>query len=125
MAAATSTPFGPVEAWYWRDGDTLVPALRQRVREHQAGNAKASYVQLFASCDGSRELGRWMDAATTQASRVADAGDTQLEARVFDPIPVPSCATPAWSGTKPCNWRTPPIRTRCRCRSPWRVDAIC
>ena len=78
---------GPVEAWYWRDGDTLVPALRQRVREHQAGNAKASYVQLFASCDGSRELGRWMDAATTQASRVADAGDTQLEARVFDPDP--------------------------------------
>ncbi|MDX7777589.1 proprotein convertase P-domain-containing protein [Aeromonas hydrophila] len=78
---------GPVEAWYWRDGDTLVPALRQRVREHQAGNAKASYVQLFASCDGSRELGRWMDAATTQASRVADAGDIQLEARVFDPDP--------------------------------------
>lgn len=65
----------------------MVPALRQRVREHQAGNAKASYVQLFASCDGSRELGRWMDAATTRASRVADAGDTQLEARVFDPDP--------------------------------------
>ncbi|MGY3896468.1 proprotein convertase P-domain-containing protein [Aeromonas enterica] len=78
---------GPVEAWYWRDGDTLVPALRQRVREHQAGNAKASYVQLFASCDGSRELGRWMDAATTQPSRGADAGYTQLEARVFDPDP--------------------------------------
>ncbi|MDM5138548.1 proprotein convertase P-domain-containing protein [Aeromonas bestiarum] len=78
---------GAVEAWYWRDGDTLVPALRQRVREHQAGNAKASYVQLFASCDGSRELGRWMDAASTQASRAADAGDTQVEARVFDPDP--------------------------------------
>ncbi|HHQ4633046.1 TPA: proprotein convertase P-domain-containing protein, partial [Aeromonas hydrophila] len=78
---------GPVEAWYWRDGDTLVPTLRQRVREHQAGNAKASYVQLFASCDGSRELGRWMDAATTQASRIPDAGDTQLETRVFDPDP--------------------------------------
>lgn len=78
---------GPVEAWYWRDGDTLVPALRQRVREHQAGNAKASYVQLFASCDGSQELGRWMDAATTRASRAADAGDTQVEARVFDPDP--------------------------------------
>ncbi|MDM5088162.1 proprotein convertase P-domain-containing protein [Aeromonas bestiarum] len=78
---------GAVEAWYWRDGDTLVPALRQRVREHQAGNAKASYVQLFASCDGSRELGRWMDAASTQASRTADAGDTQVEARVFDPDP--------------------------------------
>jgi zinc metalloprotease ZmpB len=78
---------GPVEAWYWRDGDTLVPALRQRVREHQAGNAKASYVQLFASCDGSRELGRWMDAASTRASRIADAGDTQVEARVFDPDP--------------------------------------
>lgn len=42
---------GPVEAWYWRDGDTLVPALRQRVREHKAGNAKASQVQLFARCD--------------------------------------------------------------------------
>ncbi|MUG28771.1 proprotein convertase P-domain-containing protein [Aeromonas salmonicida] len=80
-------PQGGVEAWYWRDGDTLVPALRQRVREHQAGNAKASYVQLFASCDGSRELGRWMDAASTQASRTADAGDTQVEARVFDPDP--------------------------------------
>ncbi|WP_348687186.1 proprotein convertase P-domain-containing protein [Aeromonas bestiarum] len=78
---------GAVEAWYWRDGDTLVPALRQRVREHQAGNAKASYVQLFASCDGSRELGRWMDAASTRASRAADAGDTQVEARVFDPDP--------------------------------------
>ncbi|WP_378080331.1 proprotein convertase P-domain-containing protein [Aeromonas bestiarum] len=78
---------GAVEAWYWRDGDTLVPALRQRVREHQAGNAKASYVQLFASCDGSRELGRWMDAANTRASRTADAGDTQVEARVFDPDP--------------------------------------
>ncbi|ATM00423.1 peptidase M36 [Aeromonas sp. CA23] len=78
---------GAVEAWYWRDGDTLVPALRQRVREHQAGNAKASYVQLFASCDGSRELGRWMDAASTRASRTADAGDTQVEARVFDPDP--------------------------------------
>lgn len=80
-------PLGAVEAWYWRDGDTLVPALRQRVREHQAGNAKASYVQLFASCDGSRELGRWMDAASTRASRTADAGDTQVEARVFDPDP--------------------------------------
>ncbi|VFB11074.1 proprotein convertase P-domain-containing protein [Aeromonas salmonicida] len=80
-------PQGAVEAWYWRDGDTLVPALRQRVREHQAGNAKATYVQLFASCDGSRELGRWMDAASTQASRTADAGDTQVEARVFDPDP--------------------------------------
>ncbi|WP_392399821.1 proprotein convertase P-domain-containing protein [Aeromonas salmonicida] len=80
-------PHGAVEAWYWRDGDTLVPALRQRVREHQAGNAKATYVQLFASCDGSRELGRWMDAASTQASRTADAGDTQVEARVFDPDP--------------------------------------
>lgn len=78
---------GAVEAWYWRDGDTLVPALRQRVREHQAGNAKATYVQLFASCDGSRELGRWMDAASTRASRTADAGDTQVEARVFDPDP--------------------------------------
>lgn len=78
---------GAVEAWYWRDGDTLVPALRQRVREHQAGNAKASYVQLFASCDGNRELGRWMDAASTLASRTADAGDTQVEARVFDPDP--------------------------------------
>ncbi|WP_429174088.1 proprotein convertase P-domain-containing protein [Aeromonas salmonicida] len=80
-------PQGAIEAWYWRDGDTLVPALRQRVREHQAGNAKANYVQLFASCDGSRELGRWMDAASTQASRTADAGDTQVEARVFDPDP--------------------------------------
>ncbi|WP_429232879.1 proprotein convertase P-domain-containing protein [Aeromonas salmonicida] len=80
-------PQGAVEAWYWRDGDTLVPALRQRMREHQAGNAKATYVQLFASCDGSRELGRWMDAASTQASRTADAGDTQMEARVFDPDP--------------------------------------
>ncbi|MDF2391970.1 peptidase M36 [Aeromonas sp. 2MA4] len=78
---------GAVEAWYWRDGDTLVPALRQRVREHQAGNAKATYVQLFASCDGSRELGRWMDAASTRASRTADVGDTQVEARVFDPDP--------------------------------------
>lgn len=78
---------GAVEAWYWRDGDTLVPALHQRVREHQAGNAKATYVQLFASCDGSRELGRWMDAASTQASRTADAGDTQVEARVYDPDP--------------------------------------
>lgn len=57
------------------------------MREHQAGNAKATYVQLFASCDGSRELGRWMDAASTQASRTADAGDTQVEARVFDPDP--------------------------------------
>ena len=78
---------GAVEAWYWRDGDTLVPALRQRVREHQAGNAKATYVQLFASCDGSRELGRWMDAASTQASRTAEAGDVVVEARVFDPDP--------------------------------------
>ncbi len=80
-------PLGAVEAWYWRDGDTLVPALRQRVREHQAGNAKATYVQLFASCDGSRELGRWMDAASTQASRTAEAGDVVVEARVFDPDP--------------------------------------
>lgn len=80
-------PLGAVETWYWRDGDTLVPALRQRVREHQAGNAKASYVQLFASCDGSRELGRWMDAASTQASRTAEAGDVVVEARVFDPDP--------------------------------------
>ncbi|MDF2400658.1 proprotein convertase P-domain-containing protein [Aeromonas sp. 5HA1] len=80
-------PQGAVEAWYWRDGDTLVPALRQRVREHQAGNAKATYVQLFASCDGSRELGRWMDAASTQASRTAEVGDVVVEARVFDPDP--------------------------------------
>ncbi|WP_426009375.1 proprotein convertase P-domain-containing protein [Aeromonas salmonicida] len=80
-------PLGAVETWYWRDGDTLVPALRQRVREHQAGNAKASYVQLFASCDGSRELGRWMDAASTRASRTAEAGDVVVEARVFDPDP--------------------------------------
>ncbi|MFM1684612.1 proprotein convertase P-domain-containing protein [Aeromonas salmonicida] len=78
---------GAVEAWYWRDGDTLVPALRQRVREHQAGNTKATYVQLFASCDGSRELGRWMDAASTRASRTAEAGDVVIEARVFDPDP--------------------------------------
>ncbi|MGL5073178.1 MAG: proprotein convertase P-domain-containing protein [Aeromonas salmonicida] len=86
-AGSEIDPQGAVEAWYWRDGDTLVPALRQRVREHQAGNAKATYVQLFASCDGSRELGRWMDAASTRASRTADAGDTQVEARVFDPDP--------------------------------------
>lgn len=86
-AGSEIDPLGAVEAWYWRDGDTLVPALRQRVREHQAGNAKATYVQLFASCDGSRELGRWMDAASTRASRTADAGDTQVEARVFDPDP--------------------------------------
>lgn len=78
---------GPVEAWYWRDGDTLVPALRQRVREHQAGNAKASQVQLFASCDGERELGRLGDQATTQALRVPDTGDHLVQARVFDPDP--------------------------------------
>lgn len=86
-AGSEIDPLGAVEAWYWRDGDTLVPALRQRVREHQAGNAKATYVQLFASCDGSRELGRWMDAASTQASRTAEAGDVVVEARVFDPDP--------------------------------------
>lgn len=86
-AGSEIDPLGAVEAWYWRDGDTLVPALRQRVREHQTGNAKATYVQLFASCDGNRELGRWMDAASTRASRTADAGDTQVEARVFDPDP--------------------------------------
>lgn len=86
-AGSEIDPLGAVEAWYWRDGDTLVPALRQRVREHQAGNAKATYVQLFASCDGSRELGRWMDAASTRASRTAEAGDVVVEARVFDPDP--------------------------------------
>ncbi|MFB0774230.1 proprotein convertase P-domain-containing protein [Aeromonas salmonicida] len=86
-AGSEIDPQGAVEAWYWRDGDTLVPALRQRVREHQAGNAKATYVQLFASCDGSRELGRWMDAASTRASRTAEAGDVVVEARVFDPDP--------------------------------------
>ncbi|MFM4730246.1 proprotein convertase P-domain-containing protein [Aeromonas salmonicida] len=86
-AGSEIDPLGAVEAWYWHDGDTLVPALRQRVREHQAGNAKATYVQLFASCDGSRELGRWMDAASTQASRTAEAGDVVVEARVFDPDP--------------------------------------
>ncbi|EQB2596714.1 proprotein convertase P-domain-containing protein [Aeromonas salmonicida] len=86
-AGSEIDPLGAVEAWYWRDGDTLVPALRQRVREHQTGNAKATYVQLFASCDGNRELGRWMDAASTRTSRTADAGDTQVEARVFDPDP--------------------------------------
>ena len=86
-AGSEIDPLGAVEAWYWRDGDTLVPALRQRVREHQAGNAKATYIQLFASCDGSRELGRWMDAASTRASRTAEAGDVVVEARVFDPDP--------------------------------------
>ncbi|HEH9408430.1 proprotein convertase P-domain-containing protein [Aeromonas salmonicida] len=86
-AGSEIDPQGAVEAWYWRDGDTLVPALRQRVREHQAGNTKATYVQLFASCDGSRELGRWMDAASTRASRTAEAGDVVVEARVFDPDP--------------------------------------
>ncbi|HGY1050218.1 TPA: proprotein convertase P-domain-containing protein [Aeromonas salmonicida subsp. pectinolytica] len=86
-AGSEIDPLGAVEAWYWRDGDTLVPALRQRVREHQAGNAKATYIQLFASCDGSRELGRWMDAASTQASRTAETGDVVVEARVFDPDP--------------------------------------
>ncbi|WP_324058582.1 proprotein convertase P-domain-containing protein [Aeromonas caviae] len=78
---------GPVEAWYWRDGDTLVPALRQRVREHKAGNAKASQVQLFARCDGEQELGRLGDQATTRPLHVADAGDQQVQARVFDPDP--------------------------------------
>ncbi|AXB03015.1 peptidase M36 [Aeromonas caviae] len=78
---------GPVEAWYWRDGDTLVPALRQRVREHKAGNAKASQVQLFARCDGEQELGRLGDQATTHPLHVADAGDMQVQARVFDPDP--------------------------------------
>ena len=78
---------GPVEAWYWRDGDTLVPALRQRVREHKAGNAKASQVQLFARCDGEQELGRLGDQATTRPLHVADAGDMQVQARVFDPDP--------------------------------------
>ncbi|WP_324062439.1 proprotein convertase P-domain-containing protein [Aeromonas caviae] len=78
---------GPVEAWYWRDGDTLVPALRQRVREHKAGNAKASQVQLFARCDGEQELGRLGDQATTRPLHVADAGDIQVQARVFDPDP--------------------------------------
>lgn len=78
---------GPVEAWYWRDGDTLVPALRQRVREHKAGNAKASQVQLFARCDGEQELGRLGDQATTHPLHVADAGDQQVQARVFDPDP--------------------------------------
>ncbi|WP_447834782.1 proprotein convertase P-domain-containing protein [Aeromonas salmonicida] len=86
-AGSEIDPLGAVEAWYWRDGDTLVPALRQRVREHQAGNAKATYIQLFASCDGSRELGRWMDAASTRASRTAETGDVVVEARVFDPDP--------------------------------------
>ncbi|MFM4796450.1 proprotein convertase P-domain-containing protein [Aeromonas caviae] len=78
---------GPVEAWYWRDGDTLVPTLRQRVREHKAGNAKASQVQLFARCDGEQELGRLGDQATTRPLHVADAGDQQVQARVFDPDP--------------------------------------
>ncbi|BBS17758.1 proprotein convertase P-domain-containing protein [Aeromonas caviae] len=78
---------GPVEAWYWRDGDTLVPALRQRVREHKAGNAKASQVQLFARCDGEQELGRLGDQATTHPLHVADAGDMKVQARVFDPDP--------------------------------------
>ncbi|MFM5644609.1 proprotein convertase P-domain-containing protein [Aeromonas caviae] len=78
---------GPVEAWYWRDGDTLVPALRQRVREHKAGNAKASQVQLFARCDGEQELGRLGDQATTRPLHVADAGDMQVQTRVFDPDP--------------------------------------
>ncbi|WP_393937633.1 proprotein convertase P-domain-containing protein [Aeromonas rivipollensis] len=80
-------PLGQVEAWYWRDGDTLVPALRQRVSEHKAGNAKASRVQLFASCDGDRELGRWGDQASTQAVRTPEAGDQRVLARVFDPDP--------------------------------------
>ena len=78
---------GPVEAWYWRDGETLVPALRQRIREHKDGNAKASYVQLFARCDGTEELGRWGDMATTTARQAADAGDVSVQARVFDPDP--------------------------------------
>ena len=86
-ARAEIDPLGPVEAWYWRDGETLVPALRQRVREHKEGNAKASHVQLFASCDGSQELGRWGDIATTQALQVADAGEVSVLARVFDPDP--------------------------------------
>ena len=80
-------PLGPVEAWYWRDGDTLVPALRQRVSEHKEGNAKATRVQLFASCEGDRELGRWGDQASTQAQRTPDAGDQRVLARVFDPDP--------------------------------------
>ncbi|MEZ6929240.1 proprotein convertase P-domain-containing protein [Aeromonas sp. S16(2024)] len=80
-------PLGPVEAWYWRDGDTLVPALRQRVSEHKEGNAKATRVQLFASCEGDRELGRWGDQASTQALRTPEAGDQRVLARVFDPDP--------------------------------------
>ena len=80
-------PLGQVEAWYWRDGDTLVPALRQRVSEHKEGNAKATRVQLFASCEGDRELGRWGDQASTQAQRTPDAGDQSVLARVFDPDP--------------------------------------
>ncbi|MGY4025202.1 proprotein convertase P-domain-containing protein [Aeromonas rivuli] len=76
-----------VEAWYWRDGETLVPALRQRIREHKDGNAKASHVQLFASCDGTEELGRWGDRATTTALQAPDAGDVSVLARVFDPDP--------------------------------------
>ncbi|MFC5707844.1 proprotein convertase P-domain-containing protein [Aeromonas eucrenophila] len=86
-AGAEIDTLGPVEAWYWRDGETLVPALRQRVREHKDGNAKAAYQQLFASCDGSQELGRWMDAATTAAPFIPDAGDQSVLARVFDPDP--------------------------------------
>lgn len=86
-AGAEIDPLSPVEAWYWRDGETLTPALRLRIREHRDGNAKAAYQQLFASCDGSQELGRWLDAATTTPTDPADAGDVSVEARVFDPDP--------------------------------------
>ena len=81
---------GPVEAWYWRDGDTLVPALRQRVREHKAGNAKASQVQLFARCDGEQELGRRGSGQLPTLCMSPTLAICRFRPGCFDPDPAPA-----------------------------------